>query len=177
MRDLARLLGLRPRRLVAPVALGAASVLASAALVGLSAYLICRASQQPPILSLTMLIVAVRAVALVRPLARYAERLSAHDLAFRTLGDVRTAVFARIEPLAPEGLEHYRDGDLLSRMVADVDEMQDLVLRVVVPVAVAVPTGGRAGGRDRRGRAGGRGRPGRRPGGAAPSSPRGSPTG
>ncbi len=141
VRDLARLLGLRPRRLVAPVALGAASVLASAALVGLSAYLICRASQRPPILSLTMLIVGVRAVALVRPLARYAERLSAHDLAFRTLGDVRTAVFARIEPLAPEGIEHYRDGDLLSRMVADVDEMQDLVLRIVVPVAVAVPTG------------------------------------
>ena len=122
-----------------PVALGTASRVASAALVGLSAYLICRASQQPPILSLTVLIVAVRAVALVRPLARYAERLSAHDLAFRTLGDVRTEVFARIEPLAPEGIEHYRDGDLLSRMVADVDEMQDLVLRIVVPLAVAVP--------------------------------------
>ena len=55
VRDLARLLGLRPRRLVAPVALGATSVLASAGLVALSSYLICRASQRPPILSLTML--------------------------------------------------------------------------------------------------------------------------
>lgn len=138
--DLARLTGLRPRRLVGPVALGSISVLATAALVGLAGYLICRASQRPPILSLTVLIVAVRAVALVRPLARYAERLSTHELAFRTLRDVRTGVFAHIEPLAPEGLEHYRDGELLSRMVADVDEMQDLVLRIVVPLGVAVPT-------------------------------------
>jgi thiol reductant ABC exporter CydC subunit len=139
--DVARLAGLRPRRLVVPVVLGVLGVLAGAALVGLSGYLICRASQRPPILSLTVLVVGVRAVALARPLARYAERLSAHDLAFRTLRDVRAEVFAAIEPRAPEGLEHYRDGDLLSRMVADVDEMQDLVLRIVVPLAIALPAG------------------------------------
>jgi thiol reductant ABC exporter CydC subunit len=135
---LARLLGLRPARLAAPVGLGALAVTAGAALVGLAGYLICRAAQQPPILSLTVVIVAVRGLALARPLARYAERLRAHDLAFRSLGRVRASVFARIEPLAPAGLEAYRDGELLSRMVADVDELQDLALRLLVPLGIAV---------------------------------------
>lgn len=141
LRRLTGLLGLRPGRLVPPIGLGALAVTAGSALVGLAGYLICRAARQPPILSLTVIIVAVRAVALVRPAARYGERLASHDLAFRSLGTLRTRVFARIEPLAPAGLEAYRDGELLSRMVADVDELQDLALRVLLPLGVAVVGG------------------------------------
>ncbi len=137
LRRLTGLLGIRPARLALPVGLGALAVTAGSALAGLAGYLICRAAQQPPILSLTVLMVAVRVVALVRPSARYGERLASHDLAFRSLGRLRTAVFARIEPLAPAGLEAYRDGELLSRMVADVDDMQDLALRLLVPLGVA----------------------------------------
>ena len=95
------LLGLTPARLALPVGLGALAVVAGAVLVGLAGYLICRAAQQPPILSLTTVMVAVRVAALTRPAARYAERLSSHDLAFRALGEVRARVLARIEPLAP----------------------------------------------------------------------------
>lgn len=138
---LARLLGLRPARLAGPVVLGALAVTSGAALVGLAGYLICRAAQRPPILSLTVVIVAVRGLALTRPLARYFERLRAHDLAFRSLGRVRTRVFERIEPLAPAGLEAWRDGELLSRMVGDVDELQDLALRLLVPLGVALVSG------------------------------------
>jgi thiol reductant ABC exporter CydC subunit len=141
LRRLIGLLGIRPVRLAVPVGLGALAVTAGAALTGLAAYLICRAAQQPPILSLTVILVAVRVLALVRPAARYAERLVSHDLAFRSLGNLRTRVFARIEPLAPAGLEAYRDGELLSRMVADVDELQDLALRLLLPVAVAAVAG------------------------------------
>jgi thiol reductant ABC exporter CydC subunit len=141
LRRLIGLLGIRPVRLAVPVGLGALAVTAGAALTGLAAYLICRAAQQPPILSLTVILVAVRVLALVRPAARYAERLVSHDLAFRSLGHLRTRVFARIEPLAPAGLEAYRDGELLSRMVADVDELQDLALRLLLPVAVAAVAG------------------------------------
>ncbi|HEY6710130.1 MAG TPA: hypothetical protein VJB61_21370, partial [Actinomycetota bacterium] len=135
------LLGLPPARLALATGLGALAVVAGAVLVGLAGYLICRAARQPPILSLTTVMVAVRVAALTRPGARYAERLSAHDLAFRALGNVRARVLARLEPLAPAGLEGYRDGELLSRMVADVDQLQDLALRLLLPVGVAVVAG------------------------------------
>jgi thiol reductant ABC exporter CydC subunit len=141
LRRLIGLLGIGPARFAASVGLGALAITAGAALTGLAGYLICRAAQQPPILSLTVLLVAVRVSALVRPAARYAERLASHDLAFRSLGHLRARVFARIEPLAPAGLEAYRDGELLSRMVADVDQLQDVVLRLLLPVAVAVVAG------------------------------------
>jgi thiol reductant ABC exporter CydC subunit len=132
------LLGLSPAWLALSVGLGALAVIAGAVLVGLAGYLICRAAEQPPILSLTSVMVAVRVAALTRPVARYAERLSSHDLAFRALGNLRGRVLARIEPLAPAGLEGYRDGELLSRMVADIDQLQDLALRLLLPAGVAV---------------------------------------
>jgi thiol reductant ABC exporter CydC subunit len=133
-----RLLGLDPARFALSVGLGALAVVAGAVLVGLAGYLICRAASQPPILSLTTIMVAVRAAALTRPGARYAERLASHDLAFRALGHLRERVLARIEPLAPAALEAYRDGELLSRMVADVDQLQDVALRLLLPLGVAV---------------------------------------
>ena len=132
------LLGLRPWRVALSVGLGALAVVAGSVLVGLAGYLICRAARQPPILSLTTLMVAVRVAALTRPGARYAERLCSHDLAFRALGNLRARVFAAIEPLAPAGLEAYRDGELLSRMVADIDQLQDVALRLLLPVGVAL---------------------------------------
>jgi thiol reductant ABC exporter CydC subunit len=141
LRRLVGLLGIRPARFALPVGLGALAVVAGAALVGLAGYLICRAARQPPILSLTTIMVAVRLAALTRPAARYAERLSAHDLAFRSLGRLRARVLARIEPLAPAGLEAYRDGELLSRMVADIDQLQDVALRLLLPAGVAVVAG------------------------------------
>jgi ABC-type transport system involved in cytochrome bd biosynthesis fused ATPase/permease subunit len=137
LRRLTGLLGLRPARLVVPIGLGALAATAGAALTGLAGYLICRAAQRPPILSLTVLMVAVRGLALLRPLARYGERLTSHDLGFRALGRLRVSAFERIEPLAPAGLEAFRDGELLSRMVADVDELQNLALRLLVPLGVA----------------------------------------
>ncbi|MCC7077409.1 MAG: thiol reductant ABC exporter subunit CydC [Acidimicrobiia bacterium] len=141
IRRMCELAGLRPRRLLVPVALGTISVVAGAALVGIAGYLICRAAQQPPILSLTVAMVAVRALAFLRPGARYGERLAAHDLAFRCLGRLRTRVFSALEPLAPAGVESYRDGELLSRVVADVDSMQDLAVRVAVPAGTAAGAG------------------------------------
>ena len=86
-----------------------------------------RAAEQPPILSLTVTIVAVRFFALSRPLARYLERLASHDLAFRALQRIRTRFYRLIEPLAPQ-LEGYR-GELLTRMVGDVDALQGMYLR------------------------------------------------
>ena len=101
-------------------------------------YLIARAAEQPPILALTTIIVVVRFLALARPLARYLERLASHDLALRALGRIRATFYGRIEPLAPAELEAFRRGDLVNRMVGDVDALQGLYLRGIGPVFVAL---------------------------------------
>ncbi|OUE31886.1 putative ABC transporter ATP-binding protein [Clavibacter michiganensis] len=108
------------------------------ALLATSAWLITRASEQPPILFLGMAIVGVRAFALGRAAFRYLERITSHDAAFRALATLRVGVFERILPFAPAGLRDTRRGDLLTRLVGDVDRLQDLPLRVVQPLAVSV---------------------------------------
>ena len=108
------------------------------ALMTTAGYLISRAAEQPPILSLTVTIVAVRALGLARPLARYLDRLLSHDIAFRALGQTRVRFFERIEPLAPAELDGYRRGDLLARMVGDVDALQGLYLRGLGPPLVGL---------------------------------------
>jgi ABC-type transport system involved in cytochrome bd biosynthesis fused ATPase/permease subunit len=116
-------------------------VLAGVGLLSYAGYLISRAAERPPILSLGVVIVAVRFFGLARPLARYFERLTSHDLAFRLLARLRVAFFTRLEPLVPSRLEGYRRGDLLARMVGDVEALQNLFLRGVTPPLVALLAG------------------------------------
>jgi ATP-binding cassette, subfamily C, bacterial CydC len=123
------------------VLLGALTVCCGVGLMATAGFLISRAAERPAVLSLTVAIVAVRFFGLARPLARYTERLSSHDLAFRVLGRVRTRVYERIEPLAPVQLDGYRRGDLLSRLVSDVDALQNLHLRGIQPPLVALLAG------------------------------------
>ena len=142
--DLRRLLALArmPRgRVALSLLLGAAAVAFGIALMTTAGYLISRAAEHPPMLSLTVTIVAVRFFALARPITRYLERLASHDLALRALGSIRTRFYARIEPLAPAELDSYRRGDLLSRMVGDVDRLQGLYLRGLGPPLVALALG------------------------------------
>jgi thiol reductant ABC exporter CydC subunit len=132
----------RRRLLGLSVLLGAGAVLASVGLLTTSGYLISRAAQRPEILALGVAIVGVRFFGISRALLRYAERLVSHDLAFRTLTDLRARFFARLVPLAPAGIADLRRGDLLSRFVGDVDRLQDLYLRAVGPPLVALAAGG-----------------------------------
>jgi thiol reductant ABC exporter CydC subunit len=144
MAVLRRLLSLAPAprgRMALAVTLGALTVVFGAGLMALAGYLISRAAERPAILSLTVAIVGVRFFGIGRPLVRYLERLASHDVALRVLGRARVTVWRRIEPLAPAQLAGYRDGDLLSRMVADVDSLQNLHLRVIGPPLVALLAG------------------------------------
>jgi thiol reductant ABC exporter CydC subunit len=141
IRELAVLAAVPARRVALAVLLGAVAVGCGVGLMTAAGYLISRAAEQPPILSLTVTIVAVRFFGLARPLARYLERLSSHDLALRSLASIRSRFYERIVPLAPAGLEGYRRGDLLNRMVADVDALQGLYLRGVGPPVIGVATG------------------------------------
>ncbi len=129
----------RPQRwrLIASVLLGAAAAAASVALMGTAAYLISRASQQPPVLTLTVAIVAVRFFGISRAVSRYAERLVGHDAAFRVVSDLRVAVYRRIEQLVPGRIGDRSSGDVLTRFAVDVDTVSDAYLRVFPPFAIA----------------------------------------
>lgn len=126
------------RRLLPAVLFGIASAGSSVALLACSAWLIARAAEQPPVLYLSLGIVGVRAFALGRAVFRYLERLSGHDASFRQLAAIRAEVFERMLPIAPDGLAASRRGDLLARFVGDVDELQNVPLRVVQPVVSAL---------------------------------------
>ncbi len=141
LRQLLELARLPAWRLALSVLLGGLAVAFGVALMTTAGYLISRAAEQPPILSLTVTIVVVRFFALARPLTRYLERLASHDVALRALTRIRTRFYERIEPLAPGQLEGYRRGDLLTRMVGDVDALQGLYLRGLGPPLVAAGVG------------------------------------
>ena len=121
--------GVSRSRALLSLSLGTLAVGFGVALMATAGYLISRAAEQPPILALTTVIVVVRFLALARPLARYLDRLASHDLALRALGRIRANVYERIEPLAPAELDAFRRGDLMSRLVSDVDALQGLYLR------------------------------------------------
>lgn len=136
---------LRPRFALA-VVLAALALLSAVGLMATSAWLIARASQQPPVLYLMVAVTATRAFGIGRAAFRYAERLVSHDATFRALADLRVAVYRRMERLAPAGLRDIRRGDLLSRLVADVDSLQDYFLRWLLPASAAGVTGAAAAG-------------------------------
>jgi thiol reductant ABC exporter CydC subunit len=122
-------------RLALGVVLGALAIGCGVGLLATSGWLISRASLQPAILELNIAIVAVRAFGIGRGVFRYAERLVSHDAAFRALSQLRLAVYDRLAVVAPAGVPAYRRGDLLERLVRDVDATQDLPLRVLLPYA------------------------------------------
>jgi len=131
-----------PAQLFIPgLLLGILAAGSAVALLGTSAWLITRAAEMPPILFLGFAIVGVRAFALGRAFFRYIERLASHDAAFRGLARLRAGIFRRLVPLAPDGLTGTRRGDLLTRLVSDVDRLQDLPLRVVQPLATSLVVG------------------------------------
>ncbi len=131
-------------RLLLAVAAGAATTGCGIALLAVSGFMLARASQHPNILAIGAAVVAVRALSVGRGAFRYAERLASHDVAFRVLADVRVNMYRRLERLAPAGLRAFRSGDLLARLVSDVDSTQDLFIRAVAPPLTAVLAGGGA---------------------------------
>lgn len=130
------------RRFWPAAAAGFLSEASAVALLAVSAWLILRASEQPLILYISLAVVGVRAFALSRAAFRYVERLAGHDAALRQLATTRTDLVRRLIPLAPDGLARARRGSILGSLVDDVDELQNLPLRVVQPLvgsaAVAV---------------------------------------
>lgn len=121
------------RRMVLSVLFGTLAQGAAVALLATSAWLITRAAEQPPILFLTIAVVAVRAFALSRATFRYLERVVGHDATFRQLADLRVSWYRAVVPLAPAGVQKLGRGHLLGALSKDIDQLQDYPLRVIQP--------------------------------------------
>jgi ATP-binding cassette, subfamily C, bacterial CydC len=128
-------------RLALAVLTGALATGCGVALLAVSGFILARASQHPGILAISVAVVAVRGLSIGRALFRYLERLASHDVAFRVLADTRVAIYRRLERLAPAGLTVFRSGDLLARLVGDVDCIQDIFIRGISPPLTAALAG------------------------------------
>lgn len=121
--------------------LGSLALASAVGLMAVSGWLISRASEQPPVLYLMVAVTATRAFGIGRAVFRYAERLVSHDAVLRMLAELRVSVYRRLERIAPAGLRRTRRGDLLSRLVQDVDALQDYWLRWLLPAGAALVVG------------------------------------
>ncbi|MFJ1858655.1 thiol reductant ABC exporter subunit CydD [Streptomyces anulatus] len=138
--------GAQRGRLTLALLLGSLAVGSAVGLMAVSGWLISRASEEPPVMYLMMAVTATRAFGIGRAVFRYAERLVSHDAVLKLLADLRVSVYRGLERIAPGGLRTTRRGDLLSRLVADVDALQDYWLRWLLPVGTAVVVGAAAAG-------------------------------
>ena len=118
--------------------IGSGTIASSVALIGTSSWLISAAALHPSIAELQVAIVGVRFFGISRGVFRYFERLTSHQVTFSLLARLRTWFYEAIEPLAPARLMRYRSGDLLSRVVSDVETLENFYIRVVSPPLVAL---------------------------------------
>lgn len=119
-------------------ALGVLTVISGVALLAASAYVISAAALQPSIAELQVAIVALRLFGISRGLLRYSERLASHHATFHLLARLRLWFFTSLEPLAPARLQQYHTGDLLTRILSDIETLQDFYLRALSPPVVGV---------------------------------------
>jgi len=131
------------RRMSLGTFLGWLAVMASVGLLGLSGWFISAAALAGLSLGTAYLFnffypsIGVRLFAFTRTLSRYAERVVCHDATFRMLATLRLWFYRKIEPLAPARLMQYRSGDILNRIVADIETLDNLYVRVLSPSVTA----------------------------------------
>lgn len=125
-------------RLSMGVLLASLAILSSIGLTATAAWLIARAAEQPPILELSVAIVAVRAFGLGRAVFRYGDRLLSHAVALRGLGRLRVTVYERLAGAPSATVVGLQRGDLLARVGQGIDALADIVVRVVFPAVASL---------------------------------------
>ncbi|MEI6846767.1 MAG: thiol reductant ABC exporter subunit CydC [Chlorobiaceae bacterium] len=118
--------------------IGFATTGSSIGLLMTSGYIIAKAALQPPMSALQIGIVGVRFFGLARGVLRYAERLVSHNTTFKILAKLRLWFYDAIEPLAPARLMHFKSGDLLQRVVDDIQSLENIYTRVLAPPLTAL---------------------------------------
>ena len=119
--------------LVGSVMLAMGTVLMNIGLLTTSTWLITKASEHPILVVLSLAIVGVRFFGISRAICRYGERYVSHSMAFQGLYELRIAFFKRLEPLVPRLFQSMKMGDLLGRIMADIETLQFFYLRTLVP--------------------------------------------
>jgi ATP-binding cassette subfamily C protein CydC len=128
-------------RLLLAIALGSLALGSALALAGVSAWLITRAWEMPPVLDLSVAVVAVRAFGISRGVLGYCERLASHDTALRAAANARSEIYRRLAHGPADVITRLHSGDLLARVGADVDTVADVLVRALVPIGVATVLG------------------------------------
>lgn len=141
LRRILPLLAVDWRRFALACVLGAGGLGASVALGATSAWLIARASQMPPVLQLNTAVVAVRFFGISKALLRYLERLASHHVALDGMSRLRSAIYRGLAERDSATVWTLRRGDLLERVGTDVDAIGDMVVKSLLPFAVAALVG------------------------------------
>lgn len=130
---------LRPRigRLALASLFGVFSLGSALALAGISAWLITRAWQMPPVLDLSVAVVAVRALGISRGVLGYCQRLASHDTALRAAANARTGLYRRLADAAADDVMGLPSGELVARIGGSVDDLADVLVRALLPIVVA----------------------------------------
>ena len=136
-----RMLEVPRGRLALSLLLGSAALASSIALGATAAWLIARASQQPPVLSLTVAATSVRLFGVSRAVLRYLQRLASHRVALGGMDALRRNLYDALAASRSDHLASLRRGDLMARTGADVDEVGNLLVRTVLPVGVSAIVG------------------------------------
>ena len=138
LKEVIRLVVLEKKDIVLSVIFGFFAGISAVGLFASSGYLISKAALMPPLYALTVLIAFLKLFGFARALGRYAERYFSHRATFTILSNLRLSFYKKLEPHAPRIFQKYRSGDLLSRIVGDVESLQNFFLRVYYPPVVLV---------------------------------------
>ncbi|WP_347861661.1 thiol reductant ABC exporter subunit CydC [Salimicrobium sp. PL1-032A] len=138
LRTVVKLVARERRDIWLSIFFGVVAGLTTVGLFGASGYLISKAALTPPLYTLIIVIAMVKLFGFIRGLGRYAERLFSHRATFTILSHLRTRFFDILEPRVPRIFQKYRSGDLLSRVIGDVESLQNFFLRVYYPPIVLV---------------------------------------
>ena len=138
LRRVLPLLEVRPVKVAAAIGLGVLTLACAIGLAAAAAWLVARAAQMPPVLTLSVAVVSVRAFGIGRGVLRYCERLASHDVALRGMAALRANLYDLLA--ADDRPVTVRRGELLARIGQDVDDVGDVIVRAIVPAGVAVVT-------------------------------------
>ncbi|MCM3032060.1 thiol reductant ABC exporter subunit CydC [Niallia sp. MER 6] len=131
-----KLVLIEKKDIVIAVICGFIAGISSVGLFAASGYLISKSALTPPFYTLIVLTSTVKLLGLVKAGAKYGERLYSHRATFTILSNLRVAFFGKLTPLVPNVFQKYRSGDLLARVVGDVESLQNFFLRVFYPPMV-----------------------------------------
>lgn len=136
LNEVIRLLLLEKKDIILSIVCGFIAGITAIGLFSASGYLISRAALAPPIYTLMLLVATVKILGIISALSRYGERYYSHRGTFTMLSNLRVSFYEKLEPLAPRIFHKFKSGDLLARIVGDVETLQNFFLRVFYPPIV-----------------------------------------